>query len=128
VPGLDPERWYFYRFMVGEHVSPVGRTLTLPRPEAQVQRLRLGYASCQKWEDGFFSAWRHLRAEQPDGVVFLGDYIYEYPGRSSRVRVPTGGWVVSLDELPPALCPVQKRPRPAGHARGLPLVGNLGRP
>ena len=98
VPGLAPERWYFYRFMVGEHVSPVGRTLTLPRPEAQVQRLRLAYASCQKWEEGFFSAWRHLRAEQPDGVVFLGDYIYEYPGRSSRVRVPTGGWVVSLDD------------------------------
>ena len=98
VPGLEPQRWYFFRFMVGDHVSPVGRTLTLPRPEAQVQRLRLAYASCQKWEDGYFSAWRHLRAEQPDGVVFLGDYIYEYPGRSSKVRVPTGGWVVTLDD------------------------------
>ena len=98
VPGLAPERWYFYRFMVGDHVSPVGRTLTLPRPQDQVQRLRLAYASCQKWEDGFFSAWRHLRAEHPDGVVFLGDYIYEYPGRSSRVRVPSGGWVLTLDD------------------------------
>ena len=98
VPGLAPEHWYFSRFMVGDHVSPVGRTLTLPRPEAQLQRLRLAYASCQKWEDGFFSAWRHLRADQPDGVVFLGDYLYEYPARSSKVRVPTGGWVVTLDD------------------------------
>ena len=39
-----------------------------------------------------------MRAEQPDGVVFLGDYLYEYPGRSSKVRVPTGGWVVTLDD------------------------------
>ena len=68
VPGLEPERWYFFRFMLGDHVSPVGRTLTLPRPEAQVRRLRLAYASCQKWEDGYFSAWRYLRAEQPDGT------------------------------------------------------------
>lgn len=98
VPGLSPEHWYFYRFMLGDYVSPVGRTLTLPRPEAQVQRLRLAYASCQKWEDGFFSAWRHLRADQPDGVVFLGDYLYEYPARGSKVRVPSGGWVVTLDD------------------------------
>jgi len=98
VPGLAPEHWYFYRFMVGDYVSPVGRTLTLPGPEAQVQRLRLAYASCQKWEDGFFSAWRHLREDQPDGVVFLGDYLYEYPARTSKVRVPPGGWVVTLDD------------------------------
>ncbi len=98
VDGLAPDRWYFFRFMVANAVSAVGRTRTLPLPDAAVARLRLAYASCQKWEDGYFAAWRHLRDEQVDMVLFLGDYIYEYPGTSSRVRVPTGGWVRSLQE------------------------------
>ena len=98
VSGLEPDRWYFYRFMVGDFVSPVGRTRTVPRPDAVVARLRLAYASCQKWEDGFFTAWRHMREENLDLVLFLGDYIYEYPALNSKVRVPTGGWVLTLDD------------------------------
>jgi len=98
VRGLEPDRWYFYRFLSGDAVSPVGRTRTFPRPDAVVARLRLAYASCQKWEDGYFSAWRHMRAENLDAVLFLGDYIYEYPGKSSKLRVPGGGWVITLDE------------------------------
>ena len=98
VAGLDADRWYFYRFLAGDFVSPVGRTRTLPKPDAVVARLRLAYASCQKWEDGYFSAWRHMREENLDLVLFLGDYIYEYPALISKVRVPTGGWVLSLDD------------------------------
>ena len=98
VAGLAPDRWYFYRFMAGAAVSPVGRTRTLPGADAAVARLRLGYASCQKWEDGYFTAWRHMLAENLDAVLFLGDYIYEYPGTSSRIRRPGGGWVISLDD------------------------------
>lgn len=30
VNGLAPDRWYFYRFMAGGAVSPVGRTRTFP--------------------------------------------------------------------------------------------------
>lgn len=96
--GLAPDRWYFYRFMVGGWVSPVGRTRTLPAPDAPVQRLRLGYASCQRWEHGYYAAWRHLRAEQPDLVLFLGDYMYEYPGTPGAVRWPDGLWVTTLDD------------------------------
>jgi alkaline phosphatase D len=98
VSGLDSDRWYFYRFMVGDAVSPVGRTRTFPKPDAVVKRLRMAYASCQKWEDGYFSAWRHMREENLDAVLFLGDYIYEYPGTSSRLRIPGGGWVLSLND------------------------------
>ncbi len=98
VAGLEPDRWYFYRFMLGDAVSPVGRTRTFPRPEAQPARLRLGYASCQRWEHGYYAAWRHMRAEQLDAVMFLGDYIYEYPGAQQAVRAVTGGWVRTLDE------------------------------
>ena len=52
VPNLASDRWYFYRFMVGDAVSPMGRTRTFPHPDAAPKRLRLAYASCQKWEDG----------------------------------------------------------------------------
>jgi alkaline phosphatase D len=96
--GLAPDRWYFYRFSAGPWVSPVGRTRTFPAPDAVVQRLRLAYASCQRWEHGFYSAYRHMRADAPDAVVFLGDYIYEYPNAANAVRSPGRGWVLSLDD------------------------------
>ena len=34
VTGLAADRWYFYRFMAGDAVSPVGRTRTFPQPDA----------------------------------------------------------------------------------------------
>ena len=98
VRGLEPDRWYYYRFMIGDAVSPAGRTRTFPSPQAAVARLRLAYASCQRWEHGYFSAWRHMREENPDVVLFLGDYIYEYPNAANAVRVPAGGWVLTLDD------------------------------
>jgi alkaline phosphatase D len=98
VPGLQPDRWYFYRFMVGDAVSATGRTRTLPAPDAPASRLRVAYASCQRWDHGYFSAYRHMLREELDLVLFLGDYIYEYPGAGNGVRIPTGGWVVTLDD------------------------------
>jgi len=98
VSGLEPNHWYFYRFMVGDMVSPVGRTRTFPDPDAKVSKLRMAYASCQRWEHGYYSAYRHMREENLDVVMFLGDYIYEYPGAGNAVRTPTGGWVLTLDD------------------------------
>ncbi len=98
VSGLESDRWYYYRFMVADAVSTIGRTRTFPAPGAEVDRLRLAYASCQRWEHGHFSAYRHMRDEQLDAVVFLGDYIYEYPGATDAVRKSTGGWVLTLDD------------------------------
>ena len=98
VPGLGPDSWYFYRFMVGDAVSATGRTRTFPAPDALVARLRLAYASCQHWQHGYFNAYRHMRAENLDAVLFLGDYIYEYPNGGSAVRAATGGWVLTLDD------------------------------
>ncbi len=46
--GLEPERWYFYRFMAGDAVSGVGRTRTFAAADAPAARLRLAYASCQR--------------------------------------------------------------------------------
>ncbi len=75
--GLDPARRYFYRFTAGAETSPVGRTRTAPADGAEVDRLRFVFASCQNWKDGYWPAWRHAAEEDPDLVVFLGDYIYE---------------------------------------------------
>jgi alkaline phosphatase D len=95
--GLAPDSWYFFRFMMGEWVSRIGRTRTLPAADAMPQRLRFGYASCQRWEHGYYAAWRHLREEQPDFVLFVGDYLYEYPGTMRGVRRPPGLWASTLD-------------------------------
>jgi alkaline phosphatase D len=100
---LRPDRWYFYRFMVGDAVSGIGRTRTFPKTGAAVDKLKIAYASCQRWEAGYFTAYKHMLAEKPDAVLFLGDYIYEYPGNPvSAVRVPSAtsslGFVLTLDD------------------------------
>ncbi|MES2901703.1 MAG: alkaline phosphatase D family protein [Pseudomonadota bacterium] len=78
VKGLEPARWYWYRFMLGDAVSPVARTRTAPAAGTTPELLKLAVASCQHWEFGSFSAHRHIAAAAPDLVAFLGDYIYEW--------------------------------------------------
>ncbi|HEX9397739.1 MAG TPA: alkaline phosphatase D family protein [Burkholderiales bacterium] len=77
VDGLQPDRWYWYRFSARAARSAVGRTRTSPAAHARAQRLRFAFASCQQYEQGYFGAYRHVVADQPDLVAFLGDYIYE---------------------------------------------------
>jgi alkaline phosphatase D len=77
VRGLRPGREYFYRFRSGEHLSPTGRTRTAPDPASSPARLRFAFASCQAYGDGYYTAYRHLAAEDIDVLFFLGDYIYE---------------------------------------------------
>jgi alkaline phosphatase D len=98
VAGLEPDRWYFYRFMTSDWVSTTGRTRTFPAPEAMVQKLRLAYASCQRWEHGYYGAYRHMREENLDAVLFLGDYIYEASWGRNLVRRHNGGRATTLDE------------------------------
>jgi len=85
--GLQPDRWYWYRFTAGDAVSPIGRTRTAPEANAAVSRLRFAIASCQHYERGHFSAYRHMAADDLDLVVFLGDYIYESSLRRDQVRM-----------------------------------------
>lgn len=78
VSGLQADRWYWYRFMLGDAVSPVARTRTAPAADAMPARMRLAYASCQHWEFGEYAVHRHIAAMAPDLVAFLGDYVYEW--------------------------------------------------
>lgn len=97
--GLQPNRSWYYRFHSGDATSPTGRTRTLPAADARADRLRVAYASCQRWEHGRYAAWRHMREDAPDLVLFLGDYIYEYPNAAAAIRsFPTLGWVRTLQE------------------------------
>ncbi len=86
VTGLRPAHGYFYRFIAGGESSPVGRTRTAPAANAPVDSLRFCFGSCQKYEAGHYAAWRHVVAEDPELIVFLGDYIYEGEPGTGGVR------------------------------------------
>ncbi|MEC5388092.1 alkaline phosphatase D family protein [Uliginosibacterium sp. H3] len=86
VENLQPDRWYFYRFNALGNTSPVGRTRTFAAPGIVADKMRLAYASCQRWEHGYYAAWRHMQAEQLDAVFFVGDYIYEYAKGKNDIR------------------------------------------
>ena len=71
--GLEPGREYFYRFIADGQASPTGRVKTAPigSPAA----LAFAFASCQQYEHGYYTAYRHMAQEDLDFVVHLGDYI-----------------------------------------------------
>jgi len=98
VGGLQPARWYWYRFMAGNAVSATGRTRTAPAAGAPLDRLRFAFASCQQYEQGFYAAHRHLAAEDLDLVVFLGDYIYESSWGRNHVRRHEGAEPTTLEQ------------------------------
>jgi len=91
VRGLEPARWYWYRFAAGDAESPVGRTRTAPAAGAAAAPLRFAFASCQQYEQGYYGAWRHVAADAPDLVAFLGDYIYESSWGRDHVRAHGAG-------------------------------------
>lgn len=110
--GLKPHTEYFYRFVVKSgaftgSTSPVGRALTAPAADAELDRLNLAIASCANWESGFFNAYgdmaQRARGGEIDHVVFLGDYIYEYPtgeyaGKSGVARMHHPEWEITTLE------------------------------
>lgn len=98
IAGLEPDRWYWYRFTLGGDASPTGRSRTFPRREADAAKLRFAVASCQHFEQGLFTAYEHMAREELDAVVFLGDYIYEYKGQDKKVRKHLGGEIMTLGD------------------------------
>lgn len=97
VTGLQPNRPYWYRFSCGE-AQVTGRTQTAPGFAARNQRLGLAVASCQHYEQGFFGAYRHIVADQPDLIVHVGDYIYESSWGREHVRKHGAPAPVTLED------------------------------
>lgn len=79
--GLAPGREYFYRFGVGRWTSPVGRTRTAPARTTLPAALNLAFLSCAQYEHGFFTGYRRIAESEPELIVHLGDYVYEYAAR-----------------------------------------------
>ena len=98
VDGLEPDRWYWYRFAVDGAESPIGRTRTLPAAASTPDRLRFAFVSCQHYEQGLYTAYDHLSAEDVDLIFHLGDYIYEGAGTDGRVRKHVGAKLQTLED------------------------------
>ena len=96
--GLKSDHWFYYRFKSGGATSPTGRTRTLPTPDASPDKLRFAVTSCQNFEQGLFTAYQQMAADEPDFVFHLGDYIYEYSGQDGRIRKHHGTEIESLDQ------------------------------
>jgi alkaline phosphatase D len=98
VDGLAPDRWHFYRFSVGSATSPVGRVRTTPARGTTATPLRFAFASCQRYDQGLYTAYQHMAREELDLVAHLGDYIYEYGAEPGHVRQHVGLEIRTLDD------------------------------
>jgi alkaline phosphatase D len=86
IKGLEPARWYWYRFHAGAATSAAGRFRTAPAVDAVNDILRFALTSCQHYEQGHFSAHRGMAADDLDLVIHVGDYIYESSRAGDKVR------------------------------------------
>ncbi|WP_420491248.1 alkaline phosphatase D family protein, partial [Neobacillus drentensis] len=103
VNGLKANHVYYYRFKSGNEISPVGKTKTLPPAGTGVSELKFAFVSCQQFEHGFYTAFKHLAKEDLDLVFHLGDYIYEYGpneyiASTGNVRTHSGPEIKTLED------------------------------
>ncbi|MBT5186413.1 MAG: alkaline phosphatase [Kordiimonadaceae bacterium] len=75
--GLKAGQKYYFRFKVGDQISPIGETRTL---RAQgMDEVRLAVVSCSNYPFGYFNAYKAVCDNgEFDAVLHLGDYIYDY--------------------------------------------------
>ena len=87
--GLAPGVEHYYRFRVGQAVSPVGRARTLP--VGSTPDVVMAVTTCALHPNGYFNAYRHIAdTERLDVVVELGDYIYEYGAEPGKYGMENG--------------------------------------
>ncbi|MGW6375670.1 alkaline phosphatase D family protein [Rhodococcus sp. NPDC055112] len=95
--GLAPGETYYYQFRGNGSESPVGRFRTL-RPADSNEPVRIGWFTCQGFEEGYYAAHRHLAEEDLDFVVCLGDYVYEFTKPGVR-GVETNAYPQTIDGM-----------------------------
>lgn len=103
VSGLKANTVYYYRFKSGNELSPVGKTKTLPASGASVGSMMFAFVSCQQFEHGYFTAYKHMAKEDLDLVFHLGDYIYEYGTNeylspTGNVRAHHGDEIITIED------------------------------
>lgn len=101
VSGLDPDKWYFYRFVAADgRSSPIGRTRTLP--QGPTAGFTLGVVGCANMPFGYFNAYAHAAQNGDiDLMVHTGDYLYEYPVGTypSQAEAVAGRTIDPLTEM-----------------------------
>jgi len=100
VHGLEPDRWYYYQFEHRGKLSRIGRGRTFPARGQLPQQMRFALASCQRYETGFYAAYRDMATQPLDFVVHVGDYMYEN-GASADVppeRRHAGGETIAVED------------------------------
>ena len=83
VTGLRPATTYFYRFVLdtdeGALTTRTGRTRTAPAA-GESRPLRFAFLSCQDYGGRWYNTLLPLLDMELDGVIHLGDFIYETAG------------------------------------------------
>jgi len=97
--GLAANQSYFYRFVSDRHVSPIGRTKTLP--VGSVAQVKLAVLSCSNYPTGYFNVYSEVAKSDVDVAIHLGDYIYEYAatGYASENAAKLGRTSIPSTEL-----------------------------
>ncbi|MBD2529580.1 alkaline phosphatase [Nostoc flagelliforme FACHB-838] len=98
VEGLQSDTWYWYRFLVGQDSSPIGRTRTAPLANSYLSKFNFGLVSCQNYQQGFYTAYKYLAQEDLDLVVHVGDYIYEGGISDNGPRQHNGSEIFTLED------------------------------
>lgn len=89
VAGLEAGTNYCYGFEADGVASPLGYTRTLPA--VGVERVRLAFASCANYPQGYFNGYAHIATRDDlDAVLHLGDYLYEYANGEYGDGTPLG--------------------------------------
>ncbi|AZG15872.1 alkaline phosphatase D family protein [Cupriavidus pauculus] len=88
VTGLTAGTRYYYRFLLGNRASTVGRTRTAAAAGTALSQLRFAFVSCQDWNANHWGGMEELAQQDLDFIVHVGDYIYEaVPGGSRAGNV-----------------------------------------
>ncbi|MBD2676662.1 MULTISPECIES: alkaline phosphatase [Nostoc] len=98
VEGLQPDSWYWYRFVVGQDSSPIGRTRTAPLANGYLNKLNFALVSCQNYQQGFYTAYKYLAQDDLDLVVHVGDYIYEGGISTTTPRQHNSSEIFTLED------------------------------
>lgn len=97
VTGLTAGTRYYYRFLLGNRASTVGRTRTAAAAGTALSQLRFAFVSCQDWNANHWAGMEELAQQDLDFIVHVGDYIYEaVPGGSRAGNVEDRHTVLTL--------------------------------
>ncbi|SOE81813.1 Phosphodiesterase/alkaline phosphatase D [Caballeronia arationis] len=99
VTGLAAKTTYYYRFVAGSDVSPMGTTRTAPAASEANPQVRFAWFVCQNWSANHWQAMSLLATETDlDFVVHLGDYIYETAGAAQTAAVEPAHAAIALPD------------------------------